>query len=153
MEVLLSQVSSLLKTSTDDIVPSLDRVLERQRELEKTISSLRQAQLATIAAELDTNLPGALVAQVDGYAGDQLRTLAQDLQRRGRPVVVLAGRDGDKVALVVATDGEKDAVALVKDLARHVQGGGGGSPTLALAGGRDAAGITTALEAARATLG
>ncbi len=153
MEVLLSQVSSLLKTSTDDIVPSLDRVLERQRELEKTISSLRQAQLATIAAELDTNPPGALVAQVDGYAGDQLRTLAQDLQRRGRPVVVLAGRDGDKVALVVATDGEKDAVALVKDLARHVQGGGGGSPTLALAGGRDAAGITTALEAARATLG
>ncbi len=153
MEVLLSQVSSLLKTSTDDIVPSLDRVLERQRELEKTISSLRQAQLATIAAELDTNPPGALVAQVDGYAGDQLRTLAQDLQRRGRPVVVLAGRDGDKVALVVATDGEKDAVALVKDLARYVQGGGGGSPTLALAGGRDAAGITTALEAARATLG
>ena len=153
MEMVLSQVSSLLKTSTDDIVPSLDRVLERQRELEKTISSLRQAQLATIAAELDTHPPGALVAQVDGYAGDQLRTLAQDLQRRGRAVVVLAGRDGDKVALVVATDGEKDAVALVKDLARHVQGGGGGSPTLALAGGRDAAGITAALDAARATLG
>ena len=153
MEMVLSQVGSLLKTSTEDILPSLDRVLERQRELEKTISSLRQAQLANIATELDTQPPGALVAQVDGYAGDQLRTLAQDLQRRGRPVVVLAGQDGDKVALVVATDGAHDAVALVKDLARHVQGGGGGSPTLALAGGRDAAGIATALDAARATLG
>lgn len=153
MESILSSVSAVLKTSTDDVLPSLERVLERQKELEKTIAGLRQAQLSTLAAELDAAAPGHLVARVDGFTGDQLRTLAQDLQRRGRPTVVLGGVDGDKVALVTATDGSRDAVALVKDVARFVKGGGGGSPTLALAGGRDASGIDAALDAARATLG
>ena len=79
-----------------------------------------------------------VVARVDGYPGDQLRTLAQDLQHRGRRVVVLAGEHDDKVAVAVASDGSLDAASTVKSLAAHVGGGGGGSERLALAGGRDA---------------
>ncbi|MBU6496618.1 MAG: alanine--tRNA ligase, partial [Acidobacteria bacterium] len=82
-----------------------------------------------------------IVARVDGYAGDQLRSLAQRLQQRGRRLVVLAGVVEDKVAVVVASDGERDAVATVKELAALVGGGGGGSTTLALAGGRRAEGL------------
>jgi hypothetical protein len=49
------------------------------------------------------------VARVDGYPGEQLRTLAQDLQRRGRRVVVLVVRSRDKVSIAVATDDSLDA--------------------------------------------
>jgi len=88
------------------------------------------------------------VARVDGFPGDALRTLAQDLQRRGRRAVVLAGQDGEKIAIVVASDESIDAQVAVKELAKFVGGGGGGSPRLALAGGRDASGIDKVLAAA-----
>jgi len=149
MEGALGSVASLLKTSLDDVVPSLERLVERQRDIEKEISSLRQAQLSTFAEQLHAQSGGdALVARVDGYPGEQLRTLAQDLQRRGRRVVVLAGAVDDKVAIVVATDDSLDAQQTVKDLAGLVGGGGGGSSRLALAGGRDVDGIDRELVAA-----
>jgi len=91
-----------------------------------------------------------LVARVDGYPGEQLRTLAADLQRRGRRVVVLVGAFEDKVSIAVASDESLDATASVKALASLVGGGGGGSARLALAGGRDPHGIDAVLSAAAA---
>ena len=79
-----------------------------------------------------------------------MRTLAQDLQRRGRRAVVLVGASDGKVAIVVASDETLDAQAAVKRLSALVGGGGGGSPRLALAGGRDASGLDQVLDAARA---
>jgi alanyl-tRNA synthetase len=151
MEGALGSVATLLKTSLDDVVPALERLVERQRDVEKEIASLRQAQLSIVAEHLHTaSGTDRLVARLDGYTGEQLRTLAQDLQHRGRRVVVLAGANDDKVALVVASDGSLDAQVAVKQLATLVGGGGGGSGRLALAGGRDVAGIDQVLAAAGA---
>ena len=149
MERALGSVATLLKTSSEDVVPALERLVERQREVEREIGSLRQARLSSLADELDAAQGGErLVARVDGYAGEQLRTLAQDLQRRGRRVVVLAGASDGKVAIVVASDDSLDAQVAVRDLAALVGGGGGGSARLALAGGRDASAIPRVLVAA-----
>jgi alanyl-tRNA synthetase len=151
MEQALGAVATLLKTSPDDVVPALERLFERQRSVESEIGALRQAQLTQFAHELDAQSSGdVVVARVDGYTGDQLRVLAQDLQQRGRRVVVLVGESDAKVVLVVATDGSLDAVSTVKSLATHVGGGGGGSPRLALAGGRSPDGIDAVLVAAKA---
>lgn len=149
MEGTLGSVASLLKTSLDDVVPSLERLVEHQRDIEKEIASLRQGQLSNFAEQLHAQNTGdVVVARVDGYPGEQLRTLAQDLQRRGRRVVVLAGALQDKVAIAVASDESLDAQKAVKELAVLVGGGGGGSPRLALAGGRDVDGIDRVLAAA-----
>ena len=151
MEGALGSVAALLKTSLDDVVPALERLVERQREVEREVGSLRQAQLSTFADQLHARSDGeVLVARVDGYPGEQLRPLAQDLHRRGRRVVVLAGTSDDKVAIVVASDETLDAQSAVKELAALVGGGGGGSSRLALAGGRDAGGIDQVLAAAAA---
>jgi alanyl-tRNA synthetase len=151
MEIALGSVASILNSSLEDVVPALERVLERQREFEKELSSLRQAQLSRVAEELHAQVTtDVLVARVDGYAGDQLRTLAADLQRRGRRVVVLVGSLDDKVSIAVASDGSIDAVSTVKELAALVGGGGGGSERLALAGGRNPGGIDDVLRAAAA---
>jgi len=151
MERALSSVATLLKTSLDDVVPALERLFERQRDVERELGSLRQAQLSQFANELDAGVSGdVVIARVDGYSGEQLRTLAQDLQHRGRRVVVVVGESDEKVSLAVATDGSLDATSTVRDLAAHVGGGGGGSSRLALAGGRDAKGIDAVLVAARA---
>ena len=151
MENTLSAVASLLKTSFEDVVPSLERVFDRQRDMEKEVSSLRQSQLSIFADQLhNESVAPVLVARVDGYPGEQLRTLAQDLQRRGRRAVVLVGVSDAKVSIAVASDDTLDAHVTVKELAALVGGGGGGSPRLALAGGRDAAGIDRVLIAASA---
>ncbi len=151
MEQALGSVAALLKTSLDDVVPALERLFERQRDVEKQIGSLRQAQLAQFATELDALSQGdVVIARVDGYAGDQLRSLAQDLQHRGRRIVVLVGEHEDRVSLAVATDESLDASSTVKTLAAHLGGVGGGSARLALAGGRDPKGIDAVLVAAKA---
>jgi len=151
MESALGAVATLLKTSLDDVVPALERVFDRQKEVEKEMSSLRQSQLSAFAEQLhnESNTP-VLVARVDGFPGDQLRTLAQDLQRRGRRAVVIAGAFEDKISIVVASDESLDAQVTVKELAKFVNGGGGGSARLALAGGKDASGIDKVLAAAKA---
>ena len=150
LERTLSSVATVLKTSQDDVVSSLERVLERQRELERDIASLRQAELNAFAERLHASSDAAvLVARVDGYSGEQLRTLAQNLQRRGRRAVVVVGASDAKVSLAVASDETLDAQATVKSLAGLVGGGGGGSPRLALAGGRDVEGIDRVLAAAQ----
>jgi alanyl-tRNA synthetase len=151
MENSLAAVATLLKTSLEDVVPSLERVIERQRDVEKEVAALRQSQLSMFAEQLHAQSESAvLVARVDGYPGEQLRTLAQDLQRRGRRAVVLAGASEGKVSIVVASDDSLDAQSTVKELAALVGGGGGGSPRLALAGGRDVEGIDRVLIAASA---
>ena len=149
MESALGSVATLLKTSLEDVVPSLERLMERQRDVDKEIATLRQSQLSSFAEQLHAQNNGdILVARVDGYPGEQLRTLAQDLQHRGRRVVVLAGAFDEKVVIVVATDESLNAQSTVKELAALVGGGGGGSTRLALAGGRDVDGIDRVVAAA-----
>ncbi len=150
LERAVSAVASALKTSQEDILGALERVLTRQRDLEREIGALRQARLGALADELSRGDEAVVVARVDGVAGEQLRSLARDVQARGRRRVVLVGAHEGKVALAVATADGDDAVALVRELAPLVGGGGGGSSRLALAGGRDLEGIDRVVAAARA---
>ncbi len=150
LERAVAAVAGALKTSQDDILGALERVLTRQRDLEREIGSLRQARLTALADELSRGDEPVVVARVDGLSGEQLRGLARDVQARGRRRVVLVGAHEGKVALAVATADSEDAVALVRELAPLVGGGGGGSSRLALAGGRDLEGIDRVVAAARA---
>jgi alanyl-tRNA synthetase len=46
-----------------------------------------------------------------------------------------------------------DAVTLLREIAPHINGGGGGRPTLAQGGGSNPDGLDAALDAARASVG
>lgn len=46
-----------------------------------------------------------------------------------------------------------DAVVLLREIAPHINGGGGGRPTLAQGGGSNPDGLDAALDAARAAVG
>ena len=67
MASALSSVAALLKTSTEDVVPSLERLIERQRDVEREVAALRQRALSSLADELDRASTGdRVVARVDG---------------------------------------------------------------------------------------
>ena len=71
-------------------------------------------------------------------------------------VVLIAENEGKATLLAAGTDEAVaagfNAGAVIKEIAPCVKGGGGGKPTMAQAGGKDAAGIDAALESARKML-
>jgi alanyl-tRNA synthetase len=145
---VLAEAASLLRVEPDRVIEALERLVERERQEAKELARLRQAALAAEAAELAASaVDGVVTARRDGLTAEQLRELAvQARQRRSLELVVLGGSpDGQKVALVAASDGRVHAGELVRTLAASVGGGGGGSAEVAVAGGRDVAGITAAL--------
>jgi alanyl-tRNA synthetase len=149
----IEDAARLLRTEPDGVIEALERLLERQREAERTLQGLRRNALEQEAAGLAAAGGDVVVARRDGLGADELRALAQAvLGRDGVRAAVLGGVSGDKVALAAATGGTPDAVALVKELGALVGGSGGGSAELAVAGGRNPSGLDEALNAARRAL-
>jgi alanyl-tRNA synthetase len=95
-----------------------------------------------------------VVARVDGLALGDLRELALAVrQRPGVVTVVLGGANdtgGANLVAAVAAGAPVAAGELIRDAARAIGGGGGGKGDVATAGGKDASGLDTALELARA---
>ncbi|MDR0364132.1 MAG: alanine--tRNA ligase [Bacteroidales bacterium] len=72
-------------------------------------------------------------------------------------VIVIATSFGDKPSLIVGmsddmTTKEWNAATVVKELAKEIEGGGGGQPTLAVAGGKNISGLETVIVKARILL-
>jgi alanyl-tRNA synthetase len=159
-EGLLAEAAALLRTEPEHVPEAIDRLLERQRAAEKSLEQARSRELQSEAKALAAEAEGGVVvARRDGLAGDALRDLAQTARASaGLRAVVLGGSpDGEKAALAVAADpdGGRDRVhagELVRQIAPMLGGGGGGSPEVATAGGRDPGGIGRALDEARRAL-
>jgi alanyl-tRNA synthetase len=94
------------------------------------------------------------VAEVKGARGSALRDLSDRVrQQESAQAVILASADEGKIALVVNLDKSVtdriDAVTLVRELGPIIGGGGGGRPTLAEAGGKNADNLRDALTTGR----
>jgi alanyl-tRNA synthetase len=154
-EHLIRSAAEILRTEPDDLLMALDRLLARQRDGEKELAKLRQQSSEAVAKELAAGAEdGVVVARQDAVESDALRALAQAvLRHEGVHAVALGGSpDGVKVALAVATGGEPNATNVVRALGPLIGGGGGGSPELATAGGKDISRVEEALAEARRLL-
>ena len=156
-ERLVQAAAELVRTEPDELLAAITRLSERQRDAEKELARLRQQSSeaeATTLAEAAAADGGVVVARRDKVDPDALRNLAQSILRHdGVRAVVLGGSpDGTKVAIVAATGGTPDARELVRTLGPLVGGGGGGSPEVATAGGKDPSGIEAALAEAQRLL-
>ena len=115
---------------------------------------IAQESVATSAAGYPV-----VIARVDNVPANVLRN-AWDVVRSqcgDGSACVLAGSNNDKPLLLAAgTDAAVaagfNAGAIIKAIAPAIQGGGGGKPTMAQAGGKNAAGIDDALAKAREIL-
>ena len=126
-------------------------------ELEATRRELTRMRSASTAATADpevrveaVNGVNLVVDAVEGLDGDALLELSDRFKQRHAPAaVVLGSSDGGKVSLVANFD---QAVAerisasdVIRGAAPLVGGGGGGRPTMARAGGKDAEKLPEAL--------
>ncbi len=151
---VVDEAAALLRVEPEGVLDALQRLVDRQRAADRELGRLRQSMLASEGAALAAAAAdGLVVARRDGRSPDELRALAQAVRDGGAASVALGGSpDGSRVAIAVATGGDPDAAAVVRQVAPIVGGGGGGSPQVALAGGRDPGRIEAALAEARRLL-
>jgi len=154
----LAQIASTMGVAVDDIVEAVERQRAEVKDLQKQVKALKQQAAAGRAGDLvDQAVDGVVVARIDGVARDELRNMAIALRDKAaiRGVVLGGEPEGGGAALVAAVrkDSGLDAGALIADAKKTIGGGGGPNPELAMAGGKNAAGIDEALDQARAAAG
>jgi len=151
----IQEASSILKTRPDNLLDRISKMLQREKELEKTVSSL-QGKLAggEIEALLNSvkEIKGVKVlsARVDVSDPKGMKDMADMLKERLiSGIIVLGSSDGSKSTLTAAVSGDLTknyhAGNIVKELAKIVGGGGGGRPDMAQAGGPDISKLDEAL--------
>lgn len=156
---IVSMLSSELNAAEGDVVARVREMDERIHELEKEMQKIKQQNLVS---NLDAILAGAqsvkdtriFAYRFDGVNIDELRRLSDDVRSREQDSVVCFGSniDGKALLLFAATSHAVkkgvDCGGMIKEVSRHIGGGGGGRKDMAQAGGKNPDGIGDALAAA-----
>ncbi|MCS7060026.1 MAG: alanine--tRNA ligase [Anaerolineae bacterium] len=132
------------------------QLAETQKALEKAQRELARARFNNILTNTyDVAGSAVLCARVESESADLLREMTDWFRERyASGVCVLGAVIAERPALVAAVTADLtkrglDAGKLIREIARIVGGGGGGRPTLAQAGGKDADKLDEALAAAK----
>ena len=156
------EIAQLLKAEAGSSRDRLEKLLVRQKELQREIESL-QGRLNVAASgdllsqSIEVNGVRLLAVQVQVEDIKALRDLSDTLKDRlGEGVVVLGAAIGGKANLLVAVtkslSGSIKAGDIIKQIAPIVGGSGGGKPELAQAGGSQPDKLDEALAAVAAIL-
>jgi alanyl-tRNA synthetase len=155
-ESILKEVAGLVRGTRDDVGDKVRDALERIRQMEKEIRSLKDRLASGQGADLASgavDIQGVKVVatKVDGADAGALRNAVDQLKNKLKSaVVVLASVEGpSKVVLVAGVTNDLTARVkageLVGSVAAQVGGRGGGRPDFAQAGGTNPAALEGAL--------
>ncbi len=155
LETQLKEISSLLKSK--DLVKSVEKLMEENTSLKSEIESLKKEKAKSETANWandfvqkeDKKLLVKKVSLDAGSVKDIVFQLKKDIQNS--VIIIISEADAKPMITVgVSADLESKYHAgnIVKDLAKEIQGGGGGNPGFATAGGKNLAGIDAAVEKA-----
>lgn len=138
---------------------TIRKAIEENAELKKQVNDYVKEKVQRMKKELVANAQEKNGVKVIVFKGDANVDVIKDLAFQikgeapmdGKVFFVGGIKDGTKCALMVAlSDGlVKDglnASKLVKDAAKHIQGGGGGQPHFATAGGKNPDGLDAAVD-------
>jgi len=157
---ILNELKSVLK-NPKDIITSAKTLVEEKHALEKKLEVLYQQQanvLKDVLAGKASKLKGyTLISEkVNVPNADTLKNIAYALRNQFEDLLLVLAADVDGKPQVAVMIGEKlvaenkfHAGNLVKELAREIDGGGGGQAFFATAGGKKLAGLDHVLEKAK----
>jgi alanyl-tRNA synthetase len=154
----LKQINSVLKNAQDPI-KAVVSLQEENAKLKKQLESLLKDKAKNMKADLAKELQEIngvqfLAKQVD-LNPEGAKDLAYELGNLGKNIfLVLATAEEGKPMLTcyiskeLVADKKLNAGQVVRELGKFIQGGGGGQPFFATAGGKNVEGIQEALEKA-----
>ncbi len=140
-----------------DLIKAVEDLLAKNNSLTKEIEVLQREKAMNVKGELKSkiesingiNFMGTTVNLDGGSIKDILFQLKGEVDNF---FGVLGGNEGDKCTISIIlsdsiiADKGLNAGNLVREVAKHIQGGGGGQPFFATAGGKNPAGLKAAIE-------
>lgn len=158
----LDKVKELVK-NPKDVVKGVEAILQENDTLRKQLESLMHEKAKQVKAELlrkivENGGVSMLVEQVDLNA-DAIKNISFELKQQINNLFCVLGSNVDGkphlsviISDTLVADKSLNATQIIRDLAKEIQGGGGGQPFYATAGGKNPDGLTKALEKAKGLL-
>ena len=158
----LNAIKTLLKAPAK-VEKALEDLIAKHNGLQKELDAIKQKEAAAAKSDLASNLD--VVNGVNTFIGEMpldagaIKDIAFQLKNEKAPFFGVFGSNvGGKVTLTVAISDdlvntkELHAGNIVRNLAKHIQGGGGGQPFFATAGGKNADGLGAAFDEAKSLI-
>lgn len=157
---LVHDLKGVLK-NPKDVVKSVQQLLDDKNALEKQLEALIKEKAKAIRNELvhkaeKINGVNFISQKVDLNSADAIKDLAYGLRDQIENLFLVVGAEvnGKASLTLMLSDNlvkEKnlDAGKIIRELAKEIQGGGGGQPFYATSGGNNPAGIQKALDRAK----
>lgn len=156
----LRVIKSMFK-NPKNIVGAIEQLSDKNSQLEKDIEALQLQKAAGLKNELKTKVEAVngvntIFQKIDAPNADAIKKIAYDLRNEVEDLFCVLGADlnGKANLTIIISDNiveskELNAGKIIREIAKNVQGGGGGQAFFATAGGKNPDGIEKALEAAR----
>ncbi len=144
-----------------DLVKAVRGTVEENVKLTKQLERFQKNVLGVIARNLEDKMERIgdvmlIVSRVDLGQASQLRDLAFQMRSKQKQICMALGAEIDgkaHLAVMLSDQVQKEyglnASLLIREIATEIQGGGGGQPFFATAGGKNPKGIDKALEKAK----
>lgn len=150
------ELNALLK-KPKDLVAAVQELMDKNSALQKEIELLKKGAVKQLKADLLAKVEdrGGInyVSEILDLDGGAIKDLCFQMKSEVNNLfAVIGGKSGGKATLSIVISDElaksKDLHAgnLVREAAKHIQGGGGGQPFFATAGGKDASGLPNAIK-------
>ncbi len=126
-----------LKKQIEDYMA--EKVVAYRDRIINTASDYKDIKLVRLDGEVDPNTIRAMLPLMRGKFADIKFAVIGATQWEGKPMISV-------FLSQPLVDAGLNAGAMIKSAAKHIQGGGGGQPWMATAGGRDVNGLNAAME-------
>lgn len=158
-QLQLNSIKELLK-NPKDLVQRIQGLLDENTALQEQINVFVIEKTQIVKKELigkikSVNGINFLAEKVELPTADALKNLSFELKNQIDNLFFLAGAEIDGKALLslivsdnLVKDKNLNATNIIRELSKEIQGGGGGQPFYATAGGKNPAGLSKALEMA-----
>jgi len=145
-----------LLNNTPDVLTAIRRLSEESAELKKQVETFVHEKIITLRNQLIADAKEQNGVKIISYQGtltaDQVKTLAFQIRNvQAEKLFFVAGcvADGKPSLTILLSDdlvtGGLNAVNIAREAAKEIQGGGGGQPFFASAGGKNPDGIQKAI--------
>ncbi len=155
LETQVSEISQLLKSK--DLIKSIEKLLEENSALKSEIESFKKEKAKGEIQNWkndfeDQNGKKLLVKKTSLDAGSVKDIVFQLKKEIPNSVIIIISDANEKPMVTVGVSADLEATYhagnIVKELAKEIQGGGGGNSGFATAGGKNLAGIENAYQKA-----
>ncbi len=159
MDESLAAIQDSLGSPRQEILHQIEKLKSQLEDSDKENKALRRKLAQLMIQQEDLRVEqikgiSVVVRRLEGLTMEELRNLADSLKQKLGSGVVILGAEADGKAMLVAAvtkdlSGRIRADRIIREIAPVIDGGGGGRPDFAQAGGKGAARLDQALQAVR----